>query len=39
MPDIPYEWNATHVDIKLVDAETNEIVREKNILTFFKTPV
>ena len=37
MPDVPYEWNATHVDIKLIDAENNEIVREKNILTFFKT--
>jgi len=37
MPDVPYVWNPTHVDIMLKDAETDDIVREKTILGFFKT--
>jgi NAD-dependent DNA ligase len=35
-PDVPYEWNETHVDIMLKDKEGDETVREKNILGFFK---
>jgi NAD-dependent DNA ligase len=37
MPDMPYEWNPTHVDIMLKDAEADEVVREKMIVSFFKT--
>ena len=37
MPDVPYEWNSTHVDIMLVDKSSDSTVREKNILGFFKT--
>ena len=37
MPPEEYVWNATHVDIMLKDAEDNQIVKEKNILVFFKT--
>ena len=36
MPDVPYKWNETHVDIILEDAEQDETVREKNIVGFFK---
>ena len=36
MPDVPYVWNDTHVDIMLVDKSANATVREKNILGFFK---
>ncbi len=36
MPDVPYKWNDTHVDIILEDAEQDETVREKNIVGFFK---
>jgi DNA ligase (NAD+) len=36
MPDIPYVWNKTNVDILLVNKEDNAIVREKNIAGFFK---
>lgn len=38
MPDAeetPYEWNATHVDIVLKNAEDNDTVKEKNIVGFF----
>ena len=37
MPDVPYEWNKTHVDIMLLNKEDNDVVREKNIALFFKT--
>ena len=37
MPDVPYVWNETHVDIMLVDKSGDATVREKNILGFFKT--
>ena len=37
MPEVPYEWNATHVDIMLLDKTVDVTVREKNILGFFKT--
>ena len=36
MPDVPYKWNDTHVDIIMEDAEQDEIVKEKNIVGFFK---
>ena len=36
MPDVPYKWNETHVDIILEDAEQDETVKEKNIVGFFK---
>ena len=36
MPDIPYKWNDTHVDIMLEDAGSNETVKEKNITGFFR---
>tara|TARA_B110000858_G_scaffold197500_3_gene259380 strand:+ start:1974 stop:5336 length:3363 start_codon:yes stop_codon:yes gene_type:complete len=36
MPDVPYLWNDTHVDIMLVDKSADATVREKNILGFFK---
>jgi len=38
MPDtteMPYEWNATHVDIVLKDVDNNDTVKEKNIVGFF----
>jgi DNA ligase (NAD+) len=34
MPNEPYVWNETHVDIMLENPEENEIVRQKNILAF-----
>jgi len=37
MPDVDYVWNDTHVDIMLVDKGADAVVREKNILGFFKT--
>ena len=36
MPDVPFVWNATHVDVILEDAASNADVREKNIAGFFK---
>lgn len=36
MPKDEYEWNDTHVDIMLKDAENNSIVIVKNIAGFFK---
>lgn len=36
MPDVPYKWNDTHVDIMLENMESDETVREKNIAGFFK---
>lgn len=36
MPNIPYKWNDTHIDIIMDDADQNETVREKNIVGFFK---
>ena len=35
MPDVPYKWNESHVDILLIDALNNEIVKTKNITNFF----
>jgi NAD-dependent DNA ligase len=36
MPNVSYKWNDTHIDIILEDAEQDEVVKEKNILGFFK---
>lgn len=36
MPDVPYKWNETRVDVMLENIETNETVKEKNITGFFK---
>tara|TARA_Y100000816_G_C26104504_1_gene586399 strand:- start:397 stop:3660 length:3264 start_codon:yes stop_codon:yes gene_type:complete len=35
MPDVPYIWNDTHVDIMLETTNNNEIVLTKNITLFF----
>jgi DNA ligase (NAD+) len=36
MPNVPYKWNDTHVDIMLENAEADTTVREKNITGFFR---
>jgi NAD-dependent DNA ligase/DNA polymerase/3'-5' exonuclease PolX len=36
MPDVPYKWNESHVDIMLENPEEDETVKEKNITGFFK---
>lgn len=36
MPNVPYVWNDTHVDIMLENKDENMTVREKNIAGFFK---
>ena len=36
MPDVPYKWNDTHIDILLENIESDSIVREKLITAFFK---
>ena len=36
MPNEPYVWNSTHVDIMLENKSDNETVLEKNITGFFK---
>jgi DNA ligase (NAD+) len=36
MPDVPFIWNETQVDIMLEDAKADPTVREKNITGFFK---
>ena len=36
MPNIPYKWNETHVDIMLEDIDTNETVKEKVVTAFFR---
>jgi NAD-dependent DNA ligase/DNA polymerase/3'-5' exonuclease PolX len=35
MPDVPYKWTSTHVDIMLENIEDDVTVREKNITAFF----
>lgn len=35
MPDIPYHWNETNVDIILDNIEDDTTVKEKNITSFF----
>ena len=38
MPNVPYQWNKTHVDVLLEDEdlEKDPTVKEKNITVFFK---
>lgn len=36
MPDVPYKWNDTQVDLILENIETDETVREKVLTGFFK---
>lgn len=36
MPNVPYKWNDTHVDIMLEDALNDPTVKEKNITGFFR---
>ena len=36
MPDVPYKWNDTHVDLIIENMDTDLTVREKNITRFFK---
>jgi len=35
MPDVPYKWNDTHVDVILLDTTTDTTVKEKTITAFF----
>ena len=37
MPDVPYKWTSTNVDIILEDISSDETVKEKNITCFFKS--
>lgn len=37
MPTEEYKWNATHVDIMLVDKKANSTVNQKVVTAFFKT--
>jgi len=36
MPSVPYQWNDTHVDVRLEDVGSDETVKEKNITGFFR---
>jgi len=36
MPDVPFKWNDTHVDIMLENAAEDPTVKEKNITGFFR---
>jgi len=36
LPDIPYIWNPTHIDIIMENKEDDETVKEKIITNFFK---
>jgi DNA ligase (NAD+) len=36
MPDVPYKWNDTNVDIILINVNEDPVVKEKNITGFFK---
>ena len=36
MPNVPYKWNDTHVDIMLENASEDPTVKEKNITGFFR---
>jgi NAD-dependent DNA ligase/DNA polymerase/3'-5' exonuclease PolX len=36
MPNIPYKWNETHVDIMLEDITQDLTVKEKNLTAFFR---
>jgi NAD-dependent DNA ligase len=36
MPDVPYQWNSTNIDVMLKNAAEDPTVKEKNITGFFK---
>ena len=36
MPDIPYRWNETKVDIMVIDPDKDKFVQTQNIVAFFK---
>jgi len=36
MPNVPFKWNDTHIDIMLEDIKGDETVKEKNITGFFR---
>jgi NAD-dependent DNA ligase len=36
MPDVPYKWNDTNVDVMLINVNDDPTVKEKNITCFFK---
>ena len=36
MPDVPFKWNNTHIDVMLEDITNDSIVKEKNITGFFR---
>ena len=36
MPDVPYKWNDTHIDVMLEDVGSNMTVLEKNLTGFFR---
>jgi NAD-dependent DNA ligase len=36
MPDVPYQWNSTNIDVMLTNAADDPTVKEKNITGFFK---
>jgi NAD-dependent DNA ligase len=36
MPDVPFKWNDTHIDVMLEDIGSDETVKEKNITGFFR---
>jgi len=36
MPDVPYKWNDTNVDVMLLNINDDPTVKEKNITCFFK---
>ena len=36
MPNVPFKWNNTHVDIMLEDITNDSTVKEKNITGFFR---
>jgi len=36
MPNVPYKWNDTHIDVLLEDIESDETVKEKVLTGFFR---
>ena len=36
MPQVPYKWNDTHIDVMLENALEDDTVKEKNITGFFR---
>ena len=37
MPNIPYKWTTTNIDIMIDNMDTNEVLQEKRIVNFFTT--